>query len=84
MERTLQRLMTWLLSVSHMHDTMQSKNEACVCFVAFHIKFRYLYAVGYLIAGSGARYALEECGLEGFTQCFPVRETLQSCETNTC
>ena len=51
---------------SQLQDTMKPKyDNIFVCFGAFHIKFRYLSAIGYLLDGSGAAHILMESGVLG-------------------
>ena len=46
-----------------LQDTIQPKyDNVFVCFRAFHIMFRYLSAVGYLVDSSGAGHILMESG----------------------
>ena len=48
---------------SQLLDTMRLKfDKVFVCFGAFHIMFRYLSAIGYLIDGAGAAHILMESG----------------------
>lgn len=48
---------------SQLQDTMPPKfDNVFVCFGAFHIMFRYLSAIGYLIDASGAAHILMESG----------------------
>ena len=49
---------------SQLQDTMQPRyDNVFICFGAFHIMFRCLSAVGYLIDGSGASLILMESGV---------------------
>ena len=51
---------------SQLQDTMRPKyDNIFVCFGAFHIQFRYLSAIGYLLDGSGAAHLLMESGVLG-------------------
>ena len=46
-----------------LQDTIQPKyDNVFVCFGAFHIMFRYLSAIGYLVDSSGAGHILMESG----------------------
>ena len=58
---------------SQLQDTMQPKyDNVFVCFGVFHVMFRYLSAVGYLM-GSGAVHVLMESGAltKGSLNAFP-------------
>ena len=51
---------------SQLQDTLKPRyDNIFVCFGAFHIKFRYLSALGYLLDGSGATHILIESGVLG-------------------
>ena len=63
-----------------LQDTIQPKyDNILVCFGAFHIMFRYLSAIGYLIDSSGAGHILMESGAltKGSLNAGSIRSTLQ-------